>query len=72
MEKPTSLHNLKMLMERACKVKGRSGPVIKPEGWVAAITKCFKKHTTVKKTCLCLVEAPVTIFKELELIEGTD
>jgi hypothetical protein len=66
---PDSLHNLEISMKQMCKVKAKGKGIIEAEAWTAAMTKQFK-NSTVKKTCIRLAKTPITIFKELKLLEG--
>jgi hypothetical protein len=68
-EAPDSLHNLEITMKKICKVKGKGKAVIEPDVWTAAMTKKFK-DPTVKKVCLRLANTPVSLFKELQLLNG--
>ena len=56
-------------MKKICKVKGKGKGAIEPEVWTAAMTKQFKNRK-VKKVCLRLVKTPITIFKEMKLLNG--
>jgi hypothetical protein len=69
-EAPDLLHNLEITMKKICKVKGKGKAMIEPEVWAAAMTKTFQ-DPTVKKVCLRLAKTPASMFKELNLLNGT-
>jgi hypothetical protein len=70
-DNPDSLHNLEITMKKLCRLKIKGKAVIEPDAWAEAITKAFH-HPMVKKVCLRLAKTPATIFKELDLVTGTE